>query len=193
MLDLVILMAMKVHIPFTYEDYKSLPESETKRYELLGGELVMVPAPLTYHQRVSRNLEGFLWDFVKDNELGEVYSAPIDVVLGRPGKEDVVQPDILFVAKDRLSIIAEEEIRGAPDLVVEIFSPSTAERDRTYKKRLYGRNGVKELWLVDPDLKTVEVFQWTRRGFQSKAVYGHKDQLVSPLLPGLTIPLREVF
>jgi Uma2 family endonuclease len=186
-------MTLKVNIPFTYEDYKSLPESETRRYELLGGELVMVPAPLTYHQRLSRNLEDFVWDFVKDNNLGEVFSAPIDVVLSSSGKEDVVQPDILFVTKDRLAIIQREEIRGAPDLIVEIFSPSTAERDRTYKKRLYARNRVKELWLVDPDEKTIDVCKWSHRGFQSVALYTRKARLTSPLLPGLVIPLNEIF
>jgi Uma2 family endonuclease len=186
-------MALKVHIPFTYEDYKSLPESETKRYELLGGELVMVPAPLTYHQRVSRNILYMLWDFVKDHDLGEVYDAPIDVVLGPPGKEDVVQPDILFIAKDRLSIVLREEIRGAPDLIVEIFSPSTAERDRRYKKRLYARQRVKELWYVDPEEKTIAVLKWTRKGFQRVALYEKGERLLSPLLPGLTLPLEEVF
>ena len=120
-------------VKFTYEDYKSLPASETKRYELLGGELVLVPSPSEYHQRILRNLAFLLWRFVKERSLGWVYFAPLDVVLGEGEDREVVQPDIIFISRERTGIIAEEEIRGAPDLEVEITSPGTAERDRHYK------------------------------------------------------------
>ena len=115
--------AVRPRIKFTYEDYKSLPESETKRYELLGGDLVLVPPPPVYHQRVLSNLMFVLYRFVKEWNLGEVYHAPLDVVLGEGDEREVVQPDIFFISKEREKIIAEEEIRGAPDLVIEITSP----------------------------------------------------------------------
>jgi Uma2 family endonuclease len=184
---------LKAKIKFTYEDYKSLPESETKRYELLGGDLVMVPSPSTYHQRISGNLGFILRVFVQERGLGEVFYAPLDVVLGEGEEREVVQPDIFFISKERSGIIAEEEIRGAPDLVIEITSPGTAERDRGYKKTLYARHGVKEYWIVDPEAKTVEVFVLGERGFELVKAYKADEVLSSPLLEGLKVPLGQVF
>ena len=180
-------------VKFTYEDYKSLPESETRRYELLGGELVLVPSPTEPHQRVSRNLEFLLWRFVKERDLGWVYDAPLDVVLGQGDEREVVQPDIFFISKEGVEIIAEEEIRGAPDLVVEIISPGTEDRDRHYKKTLYARHGVVEYWIVDPDAKTVEVYKLGEKGFELVRAYKESEVLESPLLPGLEVDLKEVF
>ncbi len=184
---------VKPRVKFTYEDYKSLPESETKRYELLGGELVEVPSPTEYHQRISRNLEFMLWRFVKEQDLGWVYDAPLDVVLGQGDTREVVQPDIFFISKEREKIIAEEEIRGAPDLVIEVTSPATEDRDRHYKKTLYARHGVKEYWIVDPDGKTVEIYTLGEKGFELVKVYKAGEILESPLLPGLVVDLKEVF
>jgi len=185
----------KAKIKFTYEDYKSLPESETKRYELLGGELVMVPSPSTSHQRISRRLEFILQAFVEERGLGEVYDAPLDVVLGEGEEREVVQPDILYISEGRSGIIAEEEIRGAPDLIIEIISPATADRDRTYKKTLYARHGVKEYWIVDPEAKMVEVYTLGERGFELIKAYKAEAEevLSSPLLEGLEVVLKEVF
>lgn len=180
-------------IKFTYEDYKSLPESETKRYELLGGELVMVPSPSTHHQRVSRRLEFILEAFVQEKGLGEVFHAPLDVVLGEGEEREVVQPDIFFIAKERAGIIAEEEIRGVPDLVIEIISPGTEGRDRHYKKTLYARHGVKEYWIVDPKSKTVEVYRLGEEGFELVKTYKADEVLESPVLLGLEVDLKEVF
>lgn len=176
-------------IKFNYDDYKSLPESETKRYELIQGELVMVPSPGWRHQNISRRLFSRLEAFVEAHNLGYIAYAPLDVVLGG----DVVQPDILFISHKRASIVQEDEIRGGPDLVVEILSPTTAQRDRTYKRTLYARHGVKEFWLVDPDSQTVEVLALGRRGYRRMGLYGKGNVLRSPLLPGLEIPLTEVF
>ncbi len=180
----------KAAIKFTYEDYKSLPESETKRYELLGGELVMVPAPDWFHQSILRTLFKHLDQYVEEKRLGEVRFAPLDVMLS---EEDVVQPDLLYLSRERLGRVREGAIRGAPDLIVEILSPATAQRDRTYKRTLYARHGVKEYWLVDPDAETIEVLELRRRGYERAGLYKKTDTLQSPLLPGLKIPLREVF
>lgn len=184
---------LKTKIKFTYEDYKSLPESETERYELLEGELVMVPSPTEYHQRISGNLEFILRQFVRERDLGQVYDAPFDVVFGEGEEREVVQPDILYVSKERSQIITEEEIQGAPDLVIEILSPATADRDRTYKRTLYARHGVREYWLVDLEARTVEVLVLGKRGFERAAAYGEADRLHSPLLSGLEIKLEEIF
>jgi len=177
-------------IPFTYEDYKSLPESETKRYELLGGELVMVPAPSWFHQSISGALFRFLDSFVRARKLGEVRFAPLDVVLS---ETDVVQPDLLYLSRERLRLVREGVVQGAPDLVVEIFSPATAQRDRTLKRTLYARSGVNECWLVDPEAQSIEVLTLGTRGYKRAGLYTRDQVLKSPLLAGLTISLVEVF
>ena len=180
-------------IKFTYEDYKSLPESETKRYELLRGDLVLVPSPPVYHQRVLGNLMFVLCRFAKEWNLGEVYHAPLDVVLGEGDEREVVQPDIFFISKEREKIIAEEEIRGAPDLVIEVTSPAAEDRDRRYKKTLYARHGVKEYWIVDPKEKAVEVYTLGKKGFELVKAYKAGEVLMSPFLEGLEVDLNEVF
>ncbi|MBI4333733.1 MAG: Uma2 family endonuclease [Chloroflexi bacterium] len=176
-------------IKFTYEDYKALPESETKRYELLEGELVVVPSPNVPHQSISLELVLSLARFVKDNHLGTVYDAPLDVHLG----ENVVQPDIMYISTERMGIVGREEIQGAPDLVIEILSPATGTRDRTLKKTLYARHGVRELWIVDPDKETIEVAKLARTGFETTGLFKKGEILTSPVLPGLRLDTREVF
>ena len=183
----------KPRVKFTYEDYKSLPEAETTRYELLGGELVLVPSPSTYHQRIARKLGFILEAFVERTNLGEIFFAPLDVVLGEGDAREIVQPDIFFVSKGNSRIIAAEEIRGAPDLVIEITSPGTEDRDRHYKKTLYARHGVREYWIVDPESKTVEIYIPGEKGFELARAYRADEVLESPLLQGLKVDLKEVF
>ncbi len=180
-------------IRFRYEDYKSLPESMEKRYELLDGDLLMVPAPTITHQRISRNLEVRLHEYCQQTGFGEVLHSPVDVVLGEADAREVVQPDILVVAKERLSIIAEEEIRGAPDLVVEILSITTEHRDRGYKSILYGRYGVQEYWIVDPAAHTVEVHTLTQTGFELRGSSAGGEMVDSTLLPSLELTAESIF
>lgn len=132
---------LKSTVKFTYEDYLLLPKD--KRYELIKGEIYMVPSPTPVHQWESKRRFLALDDHVSEHTLGEVYYAPLDVVLS---EEDVVQPDLLYISKERSHILTEKNIQGAPDLVVEILSPGTAERDRTLKRKLYARHGVLECW-----------------------------------------------
>ena len=183
----------KPQIKFTYQDYRSLPDSETKRYELLDGELFMVPSPSTSHQRIVWRLAHILGDFVEQRGLGEIFLAPLDVVLGEGEEREVAQPDLFFISRERFQIIAEEEIRGAPDLVVEVTSPVTEDRDRHYKKTLYARHGVREYWIVDPKAKIIEVFTLGEKGFNLVGAYNAGEILQSPLLKNLELPLNEVF
>jgi Uma2 family endonuclease len=180
-------------IKFTYEDYKSLPFSETRRYELLGGDLIMVPSPSFGHQRISWELEYRLSQYVREHQLGIVLDAPLDVVFGEGSEREVAQPDILFISNERWEIIQDDEIRGAPDLIIEILSPSTADYDRHYKRTLYARHGVKEYWLVDPDSQTIEVLTLGKRGYRRAELYTRDQTLRSPLLPGFEIQLAEIF
>ncbi len=183
----------KPRVKFTYEDYKSLPVFENKQYELLDGELIMVPAPSTYHQKISGQIYFIIKLFVEKTGSGLVFYSPIDVVLEGQEGCDVVQPDIIFISKNRLDIIKEEEIRGAPDLVIEILSPATEKKDRFYKKSLYARHGVKEYWIVDPEKKTIELYTLTEEGFKLYQEYKVEDVLRSVVLEGLEVDLRAIF
>ncbi len=172
----------------TYEDYLKTPED--KRHELINGELLMTPSPVPKHQRVSRKIEFILEKFVSGNKLGEVFYAPCDVYLD---DENVVQPDILFISKDRLYIIGEKNIQGAPDLVVEIISENSVYRDMVQKKRLYAKLGVKEYWIVIPEEEEIEVYTLEDNKYQLCRTYNKGNTLESPSLKGLKIELREIF
>ncbi|MCF6149713.1 MAG: Uma2 family endonuclease [Candidatus Kuenenia sp.] len=179
---------LKTRIKLTYNDYAAMDDD--KRYELIEGELYMVPAPGFQHQTISRDLGVALWEFVKKNNLGTVLYAPFDVVLS---ETDVVQPDIVFISNERMGLMTEKNLRGAPDLVIEILSSTTKERDKLVKKRLYMEYGVKEFWIVDPDKKTVEIMVLKDTGYETVGIYFIDDELVSPLLKGFRLDLKEVF
>jgi Uma2 family endonuclease len=185
--------APNTRIPFTYEDYKSLPESMDRRYELMDGELLMVPAPTTLHQIVSQNIEFLLLQHVRATGCGRILHAPVDVVLGEGKRRDVVQPDIVFISNARAHIVTKPEVAGAPDLVIEILSPGTEDRDRGYKRTLYERMGVREYWIVDPEGRTVEVFRAGQSGFMAPRHYGANDELAVTVIEGLRLPLSVVF
>lgn len=173
---------------YTYEDYLKTPDD--KRYELINGELLMTPSPIPNHQRISGKLEFMVRKFITENNLGEVFDAPCDVYLDN---ENVVQPDILFISKERLNIIGEKNIQGAPDLVIEIISENSVYRDMVQKKKLYARFRVKEYWIVIPDEKEIEVYILKDNTYQPYQTYGKADTLESPALKGLKIVLQEIF
>ena len=179
---------LKTKTKYTYNDYAAMDDD--KRYELIEGELYMVPAPGFYHQTISMNISHPLKEFVKENNLGTVLYAPFDVVLS---ETDVVQPDIIFVSKGRMVLMTEKNLRGAPDLAIEILSSATKERDKLVKKRLYMKYGVKEFWIVDPDKRAVEVMVLKETGFETFGIYFMEDKLISPLLKGFGLDLNEVF
>ena len=172
----------------TYEDY--LKTSDDERWELLDGELLMVPGPNTAHQTVTGNLYWHLRSFVQKNGLGRVFAAPFDVILST---HNVVQPDILFIADNQRSILTDANVKGAPALVVEVTSPSTGARDRAVKRNIYAEHGVREYWLADPDTKTVSVMVSEVEEFRESDVYGLEDVLTSPALPGLALDVRDIF
>ena len=172
----------------TYEDYCNMPEDE--RYEIIDGEPIMVAAPRRVHQASSRNISTPLDIYVKENRLGEMYYAPTDVILS---DINVVQPDILFVSNTRSHILADEGIRSAPDLVVEILSPSTARLDKVRKRELYARFRVPEYWQADTDDPNVLVLTLAGDEYETAGVYGLGETLLSPLLPGFTLDIDDIF
>ena len=148
---------MQTRAPTTWEDALRMPD-DGNRYEFIGGRLYMTPAPVIRHQRVSKLLQLALVDLLERSGRGEIFYAPCLVQF--PGTEDRVQPDLLFVSNERRDIIGRKQLTGAPDLVVEILSPSTAHRDCGVKLDLYARCGVREHWIVDPDDDTVDVWRF---------------------------------
>ena len=172
----------------TYEDYCNMPDDE--RYEVIDGELIMVAAPCRVHQASSRNISTPLDIYVKANRLGEMYYAPTDVILS---DVNVVQPDILFVSNARSHILVDEGIKGAPDLVIEILSPSTAQLDKVRKRELYARFRVPEYWQVDVDDLNVLVLTFAGDDYETAGIYGLGETLVSPLLPGFALDIDEIF
>lgn len=175
----------------TYDDFLLFPD-DGNRHELIDGEHYVTPSPSRRHQQ----LLGRLYLAVANHlghtpTLGEVYLSPFDVVFS---KWDVVEPDLIFVAGDQLTILTEKNIVGAPALVVEIASPSTRRRDQQLKRRLFEAGGVREYWMVDPDQDTVTVDRLDGTGnFTTSGVLGVDAVLTTPLLPGWSLPLNQLF
>ena len=172
----------------TYADY--LETSDDERYELLNGELIEYPSPKEIHQSVLGDLYLIVAKFIRERSLGKVYFSPFDVVLS---DTNVVQPDILFISNERADIITPDNVQGAPDMVVEILSPATVERDRTVKLDLYAQHGVKEYWMVDSVAKTVMVLVQGESGFEVSGIFGEGRTLRSSSLEGFSVEVEEVF
>jgi Uma2 family endonuclease len=177
----------------SFEDYLRFPE-DGNRHELIGGQHCVTPAPGTRHQRISGRLFGLLYVFLRQQPLGEIFSAPYDVVLS---PTDITQPDLLFISTARSSILGEQRVQGAPDLVVEIVSESSRRTDEVFKRNLYERAGVGEYWLLDPEIETVKIYRRTAEGegFGRPEILlsDLEDQLSTPLLPGFSVALKEIF
>jgi len=177
---------------WTYSEFARLPSEGSTRYEVIDGELAVTPAPTPSHQIVIGHLTRVLGTFVHDHGLGIVFPGPIDVLFG---EGDCLEPDLAFVRADRSGLVSDRGIEGAPDLVVEVTSPSTAHRDRGVKLARYRRFGVPEYWIVDLDARTIEVWR-LREGAEAPEVVGAGESLSwrpAPGAPALEVPLGEVF
>lgn len=177
----------KANVKFTLVDYLNLPEYP--RYELIKGDFLLTPSPTFRHQVIAANIGAALRAWIKGGGLGVVVHAPMDVILS---DETVVQPDVIAILNANRHII-HERIEGPPDLVVEILSPITKERDLTVKRKLYARHGVREYWIVDGDCRTIEVNEWTSGGYLSVGLFTWSETLHSPLLPGFELPVQAAF
>jgi len=140
--------------PLTFEDLLDTPD-DGYRYEIIDGEMIVSPAPGRKHQSFSGLLFLLVATHVRSNNLGEVFFAPVDV---RLHTNDIVQPDLIFIRRDRLDIYQDNPVEGPPDLVVEIISPTSVVRDAIRKARLYAASGVREYWLADPVKRTFQLF-----------------------------------
>ena len=179
-------------MPMTYLDRErglaDVSDDDSRRFELFGGEEVVSPSPTTGHQRVSRNTVRVIDRFNELHGLGELFTAPTDV---RLSAYDVVVPDICFISRERSSIIGEKSIEGAPDLVIEILSPSTQRQDRFRKFTLYATSGVREYWLIDIGARSLTLF--TLQDGQFVSVPEQNGTIESTVLPGLRITIGHLF
>lgn len=150
----------------------------------------MAPAPNLFHQTIVGKIHQLLANFIDRRPVGRVFIAPCDVYLS---EHDVVQPDVLFVATANLGILAEDGVHGAPDLVIEVLSPATAQLDKKSKRRIYARAGAKELWLVDPLLLQIQIYDFARDTAKPTQLVEEHETFATALLPGLTISAAEIF
>jgi Uma2 family endonuclease len=175
---------------YTDEDFLKLPD-DGKRYEIIDGELYVAPAPTTKHQRTTTRLTSTLDLHTRAGRLGEVFTAPFDVVLAN---DAIVEPDIVYVSRARRRILTDPNVQGAPDLVVEVISPSTTRRDQETKRDLYARYGVRYYWLAHPVQEWVRAYELGKDGAYELVAEGHKDEAFSaPPFPDLTIQLAELW
>ena len=179
----------KPKLRYTYDDYRELPD-DGNRYEVIDGVLYMAPAPNKRHEIISRTLYFLIWPFVRDAGLGQVFDAPFDVIFHN---EEFAQPDLFFVSFDREDLLTERGCEGAPDWTIEILSPSNTFHDRERKRRMYERHGVKEYWLVNPEMRTILVLELVNGEYVTRGTFGVEDEIDTPLIPGLVIPVAQVF
>ena len=178
-------------VKLTYDDLVNLPD-DGKRHEIIDGEHYVTPSPNTKHQAIVGNLHASMEIYAKRAGIGRMFVAPFDVFFSNI---NVVEPDLLYIARDRFDVLTAAHVRGAPDLAVEILSPSTRRTDEITKRKLYERFGVAEYWVVDPELDTVKIYRRRGASFERVAELTAEaaDVLTTPLLPGWSMPLGEVF
>ncbi len=177
-------------IILTYDDYAAIP-SDGRRYEIIDGDLFVTPAPRPRHQKVIGNLHGILFAYLKEHPIGDLYLAPIDLILS---PTNVAQPDMLFLSAKKRSLVSERGIEGPPDLIVEVLSPTTEKTDRNVKSRLYGRFGVTHYWLIDPEAKQLEMFRYSGKRYRViPPVKGATHASLEDLFPNLVFNLADLW
>lgn len=172
---------------FTVEDYMALPEGAP--FELINGKLVYMVSPFNAHHQVSMNLSIYIGTFVKKNKLGVVRAAPFDVHFD---ENNIYQPDLMFISNERKEIL-EKWVKGAPDFIIEILSDRTRRRDEGEKMETYGKYGVREYWLINPEKQTVEVFHNKNGNMEPQQKFEKKGTLQSLAIEGFTIQLTDIF
>lgn len=193
----MVVAAREIKTKISYEEYLQMPEINL-RYEIIDGEMIMSPAPTSEHQLFLTNLLFELRQFIKRRKLGVVLPAPLDVLI-RKSPLKTRQPDVLFLSTERTGIKGRDELKDmpmievAPDLVVEILSPSDRSTVLQGKLQDYARIGALECWLISPEAETVEVLRFTPAGIMRVNLYGAGDTLRSDLLPGFKMKVDDIF
>ena len=175
--------------PITIDIFRQLPEGPPY-YELIEGKLIMSPSPNFYHQKIAGRLFFHIEGYLQDHPIGDVTISPSDVCLD---VKNAYQPDLYFISKERLSIIQKQGPEGAPDLVVEVLSESTLDRDRTEKLAVYARAGVQEMWIVDPVAHSIEVRALAQGIDAMPCIIREPDPFSPAMFPGLRIDTIKLF
>ena len=179
-------------VKLTYDDFLLFPD-DGQRHELIDGEHHVTPSPNVKHQRVQINLVRALLSYLDAHPVGEIFCAPLDVVLSQ---HDVVEPDMFYLSHERAAeVLTPQHARGAPELVIEIASKGTRKRDETIKRRLYERDGVSEYWVVDPEGQGDSRVPSRGQSLWSNHRAHQREGRCTdpPLLPGLEIELTRIF
>lgn len=171
----------------TYEDLATFPDDGLRR-ELLEGELLVSPSPVVRHQRIVGRLFFALESHVREHGGGEVFTAPLDVVLSQI---TVLEPDVFVVTDAQREIIEIKNVPGAPALVIEVLSD--ARIDRVRKRDLYAKYAVPEYWVVDPEADRVEVHHLAGDAYAKPELFEAGDALTTSALPGLSVDLAALF
>lgn len=179
---------MVVSTRLTAAEFWQLPEGD-ERFELINGELIEMPTPIPDHQEV------VFKSALAVNQLipvvgGKVFIAPLEVYLD---EENIPQPDVMWLAPDSRCVVGAKHLQGAPDLIVEVFSPSTKQRDKDDKFKLYQRHGVREYWMIDPAERTIEVWTWIEGRFSLNGLYTLNQTFTSAVLGGQSIEVKSLF
>jgi Uma2 family endonuclease len=179
-------------VKLTYDDFVLFPD-DGKLHELIDGAHYVTPSPNVRHQQIQGDLFALMWNYLEANPIGRVFTSRLDVVLSR---FDVVEPDIIYLSHERAeSVVTKANLQGAPELVIEIGSPSTRQRDETIKRHLYEHSGVSEYWVIDPDIHVVRVYKRIGDGGFARPIELSReagDVLTTTLLPGLELPLARI-
>lgn len=167
-------------------------EDDNFQYELLNGILIRKGSPTIQHQRISGNIYFRMRLFVEEKQAGEVFAAPLDVVLN---EYNAPQPDVFFVGKDKKYILDEEEqvVIGTPDIIIEILSPGSVKKDRITKKKIYERCKVPEFWIVDPSYRNVEIYKLTGESYELSDFVEESGVVKSTVLEGFELSLDKIF
>lgn len=174
----------------TYEDYAKLTPPDSGNYELHNGKIIFMPTPIPKHQLISSELHILLGSYIKARKLGKLIAAPMDTVFA---PHDTLQPDLLFISKDRLDIIGEKKIEGVPDFIVEIHSPSNSQKEMSYKKFVYETTGVKEYWVIYPKRKVIKQFQNDDFEFILRKEVTESGILSSFVIDGFSFDISDIF
>lgn len=178
----------------TYQEYREMEfdEDDNFRYELLNGILMRKGSPTIEHQRIAGNIYFRMRLFVEEKQVGEVFSAPLDVVLD---DHNAPQPDIFFVSKDKKYILDEEKqvVIGTPDIIIEILSPGSVKKDRITKKKIYESCKVPEFWIVDPSYRHIEIYKLAGDTYELADFVEESGTLKSTVLAGFELPLHQIF
>lgn len=177
---------MSTKTALTYADYAAIP-ADGLRHEIIDGEHIVNPTPNLYHQHVSRHLQHQLLMEIELKGFGIVVNSPVDLQLG---PHDIVQPDLVFVSTDRKSILTPTKIKGVPDLVVEILSPSNTKHDTIVKRRLYERMGISEYWIVDPEEHSLLQLVYTNGAYREVACH---DEVTMTIAPHVRVDLKRIW